>query len=234
MTGFVESLARRADTAVSPELALVDPDLAEVERARSSVPSPRSRTRPDLTWSADEFEPNTSAPWEPWVSELRAVAERAVAFGRRRPRLLVSATLCLAVVAIVLHVGLGDGGSGPATEASVPPSPQVVTTPRTPPDHTSKHARRPGGRPSGGTARRFAWAPVGGAESYHVELFRGSERVFSSDSRKASISIPASWTYGGKTRTLAPGEYQWYVWPTVSGKRSSNAVVQAKLDVPSA
>jgi len=89
------------------------------------------------------------------------------------------------------------------------------------------------GSVSGG-ARRFAWAPVKAAEGYHVELYRGSDRVFAGESRVPTISVPARWTYAGKTRTLAPGDYRWYVWPVTSGTRGVNAIVQTTLVVPSA
>ena len=77
--------------------------------------------------------------------------------------------------------------------------------------------------------QRFAWAPSPGATAYHVELFRGSAKVFDADTQHTVITIPARWTFDGRTRALGPGEYRWYVWPLVSGIRATRAIVQARL-----
>jgi hypothetical protein len=81
--------------------------------------------------------------------------------------------------------------------------------------------------------RRFAWAPVDRASGYHVEFFRGAALVFSADTERPALSIPSSWSLNGRRHTLQPGEYRWYVWPLISGRRASAAVVQAKLVVSS-
>ena len=82
-------------------------------------------------------------------------------------------------------------------------------------------------------ARRFAWPPVVDATGYHVELFRGSTLVFRNETKKPQILIRRSWRFGGRLRALEPGAYRWYVWPIVDGRRKANAIVQAKLVVPS-
>jgi hypothetical protein len=80
--------------------------------------------------------------------------------------------------------------------------------------------------------RRFAWASTLGASAYHVELFRGNTRVFAGDTKDSQIAVPADWTLNGRRHVLSPGEYRWYVWPIVGGKRAPAAIVQAKLTVP--
>jgi len=100
---------------------------------------------------------------------------------------------------------------------------------------TKPPARSSSGRQRAGQApqpRRFAWAPAADATGYHVELFRGASRVFSADTSEPQLTIPAQWKQGGQQRSLVPGEYRWYVWPVVSGKRASQAIVQARLVVP--
>lgn len=79
--------------------------------------------------------------------------------------------------------------------------------------------------------RRFAWAPVDGAVGYHVELFRGNDRVLARDTKEPVLELAPSWRYQGRTVTLKPGEYRWYVWPVTSSGRGTEAVVQAKLTV---
>ena len=64
-----------------------------------------------------------------------------------------------------------------------------------------------------------------------MELFLGERRVFAADTRTPQVSVPRTWTSDGQPRQLIAGEYRWYVWPRVSGKRATGAVVQAKLAV---
>lgn len=79
--------------------------------------------------------------------------------------------------------------------------------------------------------RRFAWAPVDGAIGYHVELFKGDERVLVRETKKPMLELDPTWRYEGRTMTLTPGEYRWYVWPVTKSGRAAQAVVQAKLTV---
>jgi len=67
---------------------------------------------------------------------------------------------------------------------------------------------------------------------YHVELFRGPTKIFESDPKSATVTIPARWTFAGRSQSLEPGDYRWYVWPLVTGRRTAAATVQAKLVVP--
>jgi hypothetical protein len=62
-----------------------------------------------------------------------------------------------------------------------------------------------------------------------VELFKGRGLVFRATTSKPEIVIPTRWRLNGRTRTLEPGSYRWYVWARVAGRRESRATVQAKL-----
>ena len=64
--------------------------------------------------------------------------------------------------------------------------------------------------------RRFAWAPVDGAVGYHVELFRGNDRVLARDTKQPVLELAPTWRYQGRTVKLTPGEYRWYVWPVTA------------------
>jgi hypothetical protein len=72
---------------------------------------------------------------------------------------------------------------------------------------------------------------VDGAVGYHVELFRGNDRVLAKDTKEPVLELAPSWRYQGRTVTLTPGEYRWYVWPVTASGRGTQAVVQAKLTV---
>ncbi|MCZ7588472.1 MAG: hypothetical protein M5U27_06350 [Gaiella sp.] len=121
-------------------------------------------------------------------------------------------------------------------KAPAAPKTRTATQPRTPPaaprptPKTAKAvpATAPGAPPA---ARRFAWAPVEGAIGYHVELFRGAERVLVRETKEPVLELGPTWRYQGRTVTLTPGAYRWYVWPVTKSGRATQAVVQAKLTV---
>jgi hypothetical protein len=115
------------------------------------------------------------------------------------------------------------GTTKPKTKpAATAPSAKAVSTPKAQPA-TPKPAVEP---------RRFAWAPVDGAVSYHVELFRGADRVLAKETTEPILELGSTWRYDGKTVQLTPGSYRWYVWPVTKSGRATQAVVQAKLDIP--
>jgi hypothetical protein len=99
------------------------------------------------------------------------------------------------------------------------------------PRSDTSSSRNRSGTPPALAPRRFAWAPADGASGYHVELFRGPSRVFAADTTRPQITIPAKWTFDGRQHRLEAVAYRWYVWPIVSGRRASKAVVQARLVV---
>lgn len=61
--------------------------------------------------------------------------------------------------------------------------------------------------------RTLAWTEVRGATYYNVILWQGSERLLDLFTPKASVRLPARWTYRGSGRRLKPGEYLWFVYP---------------------
>jgi hypothetical protein len=121
--------------------------------------------------------------------------------------------------------------TAPAPTAPAPAKPAPATPAPTKPaaKPSRPQARTPAvSRP---VVRPFAWAPSAGASAYHVELFRGAERVFAAETKRAAIDIPARWRFAGRRQMLEPGEYRWYVWPVIAGKRSGTATVQATLSI---
>ena len=69
------------------------------------------------------------------------------------------------------------------------------------------------------------------ADLYDVEFFRDGKRVYSGHTAGTTIEIPAHWTYEGATHEFHAGEYRWYVWPEISGRRSSTASVQTTISI---
>jgi hypothetical protein len=56
------------------------------------------------------------------------------------------------------------------------------------------------------------WAQKRGAAYYHVQLFRGSKRIFASWPLTHHLGLPGVWRWSGHRHRLAPGRYRWYVW----------------------
>ena len=69
--------------------------------------------------------------------------------------------------------------------------------------------------------------------SYHVELFRGPDRVLARDTKQPVLELGSTWRHEGRVMRLTEGSYRWYVWSVTSSGRNPQAIVQATLSVPS-
>lgn len=207
---------------VSPELVLVDPELASA--ARASLPDPGETV---LARVAEAHAARmASAPWIP--DELtgpdREGTSRRVLFG-------VAAVTMLALLLFDVRVEVGErpASAGPEALTVAPEDPmargQVTKAPSGTSGSSSRSKRAP-------TDRRFAWAPSAGASRYHVEFFRGAVRVYAEETVQPRLTVPAKWAFNGVEQSLRPGEYGWYVWPIVGGQRQSHAVVQTTVSIP--
>ena len=236
----------RNGRAVSPELVLVDPVLAASARERlpdagdSCLRAARVRARPLRCGDATVAFASVPAP-------ALDVASSRIALPVARTWAVVAGIAVAIVVGLLLpdvHVARLDRDAAPAeTIVPKPPAGQSDGTPT--PAHSSSGPGAPagrGGRPARNSRagirpavrpRRFAWAPAPGPETgYHVELFRaGNRRCFRPTPEGPQLTVPARWKHAGKSRSLRPGEYRWYVWPSARGAGRYRAVVQAKLAV---
>ena len=216
--------------ALSPELALVDPVLAV--SARQQLPEGNDSLSVTIRVGTSASAADSKA----LLDHARAALAASDDFVTPRiaPRSRSWRTLVAVAAATVLGLLLLDMRV-PVEERATIDMPRAVRS------TAGNDARgRENQPPSSGDGagrrspepRRFAWAPTS-SSGYHIELFRGSAIVFSEDTSAPQVTIPARWRYGGQRRSFAPGEYRWYVWPVVSGRRASQAIVQAKLVVPS-
>ena len=212
---------------VSPELALVDPEFGRQQRAL--LPEPGS-----LLGGGHAIAPR---PIDEHVAfrALAAAALRTQDSTAARPRTptswppLAAVALLIVVGALLLDVRVDIGRTPASAESTRTPLAPVETEAVSPvlgmPPEPVR-SPRPAVRSQ---ARRFAWAPVRGADAYAFELFLGANLVFADSVERPQLSVPARWTFEGESRSLEPAEYRWYVWPVVDGTRAANAVVQAKL-----
>jgi hypothetical protein len=135
------------------------------------------------------------------------------------------------MLAVLLFDVRVEVGELPATAGSVTDAEEFTTVDPapTPTRPTRRSSTQRTGAP---TSRRFAWAPSPGATGYYVEFFRGTTRVYARETADTALELPARWQYRGVKRSFRPGEYRWYVWPVVSGRRDTRAAVQATISIP--
>jgi len=230
----------------SPELILIDDALALRAREALVVPDDTLARLEHDVWlrrltaleaaNAVSTARDARGPHSPGRSLLGGHRRRTKALAAGA----VGASLMLALL-LGVNVNLrGDPAGADASQVTAPPtSPQVTAPPTSPPKVVRNRAgstarETPSARaaaPSRQAGREFAWAPVTGASSYHVEFFRDDARIFAGDVTTPRLSLPATWKHAGRSHRLEPGSYRWYVWPVVSGLRQAHATVQAELVV---
>lgn len=238
-TVAVSDAAAVSDTAAASSTVVPDiPDVAGVPE----LPDAFTSATPGAPDAAETFVAPDDA-----VRRLDAfAAEASEPPPQRLRRVLAAVAVTSAGLALAFLLAEGQLGPGQASlavedsastelpqrsgEVDTAPSPPG-TVPEEPPATVEPPSTAPPEPPASPASQRFAWAPVPGATEYHVELFRGSTRIFASNTPRPEITIPRRWTFEAKPYRLEPAEYRWYVWPVVGGKRTTEAVVQARLVV---
>jgi hypothetical protein len=238
---------------LSPELVLVDEVLAA--RARALLPD-----RPWIEPVRLEPVPKAAAvaaPAAPFERIPASAAERLepVATPTRRPwgRTAGVALAGAAVVALALDLfpsrgpepRLAPADRDRSVQRALSPTNAVAAT-QPPPVGKSIETPRPKApakKPNAAaiaeaenaidTSRTFVWPEAANAAGYEFQLFRGAQLVFRARATTPRIVLPDRWTYGGKSDSLRPGTYRWYVWPVVRGADGpvARAIVQADLVV---
>ena len=235
---------------LSPELVLIDPELARVARSRlpdvPTHPLPLLRTiGPSEADRAEILEPPLDLRAAP--SALRYLVA-GIVIGLLAAALAVEAYLWLdSVRSETATVGPVPGTSerpgaaqqgrptpmpvAPRTSSTrASPSPPSATNPATtdPPRMIGQPAAtKPSAARATPSATAFAWPAVKGATAYRFSLFRGGRRVLERTTRETRLPLPTRWRYAGVPRTLAPGSYRWVVRPLrrVGSKLSAGAPI---------
>ena len=216
MTVYVHSphAGTSGDQTISPELALVDPVLATEARAR--LADPGALVSRDAARAAVPFRP------------IRHTSDSSVRRRETSRRVLVGVAGVTVLVLLLFDVRVEVGQRQASAEPQTPQTAPAIAPTSKPRTAGARPTQRAQPKP---LERKFAWAPVAGATAYHVEFFRGPNRVFVQDTTDPDITVPARWTYRGNSRSFRPGEYRWYVWPIVSGLRQSRAAVQSTVTI---
>jgi hypothetical protein len=228
----------------SPELVLVDPELASRARARLGNPGEKealARIASQLQRAPASQRPIDTPPLEGtkrgygrWAAPVAAAAAVATAFLLTDARVEFGKTPASADTALEVPEPTTPAPTTPAAsapESTAPANPRPTPTQKTRRAPRTPAPTRPARSPARTEPQRFAWAPIADATAYRVELFRKQARVFATDTRRPAVTIPARWTFAGRDRRLTPGEYRWYVWPVIAGRQSARAIVQSRLTV---
>jgi hypothetical protein len=185
---------------ISPELVLVDPDLAR--RARALLPAPAL----DLPREEAERTPPHARP--------RLLRER-----------LVRTAAWLAVPSVALNVALlrTDSAAEPAPVAAPSRVVTVTVAPIAPPAGqrhgvaAARHERALPSRPKAtGPHGVLRWPRHARAVAYDVVVWRAHRRIADVWTPRPKIAV-ARLACGG-ARALAPGRYLWFVYPLVKAK----------------
>jgi hypothetical protein len=227
---------------LSPELALVDPELARLARDRLPVPgetlSSATSTSPAL---ATQAPPRLDAD----TTDRKTPPQRRARRGRRV--LLAAVGVVLAMTAIYAFAPASTvrdefpsrGQKAAPTRTDRQPRSDRQPSPRAPARQTgrsadvgttrvSRHSTSPTGakrtrtkseRPSPFATRVFIWPAVRKASFYKVEFFRRGRRVFEALASTPRFELPLRWVYRGRRYRLVEGSYSWRVSPAF-GPRS--------------
>jgi hypothetical protein len=193
--------AARICAAVSPELALVDPELAAA--ARALLPGP-GQFRP--AWKAQ-----APAPARPASPGQRAASEQTSGphiSHIRRAALVACALAAAATVGGVLEAIRGGGQE----TAQIPAAQAAAGAP-----HEAVVAREVR------EARTYTWPAVPGARTYEITLLRGREQVWSATTTATTAEFPAR-------LRLAPGRYTWSATPAF-GKSLLDAAARPVVEM---
>ena len=186
---------------LSPELILIDPEIAR--RARRELPEPRDclATSPSLTSTSGLDLVGLTLATDPSGGARRNVVSAAPRLPRvDEPRSLPSFRVVVGALLVALLVG------SPAVELlrSGGESPPLFTAREEPP--TRPPSADKSEAPDDALSIRLEWPKVTGADFYDLVLWRDGRRVTDLWPRTNGVEI-------AKEPPLRPGTYQWFAFP---------------------
>ena len=230
---------------VSPELALVDPELAA--RARAALPPRCGRRAPAPSLPTVAVASATRRGRRlatPVLTVLATAVASAIVTGftsfeqaqGEPPRAVAS----VETVAPVTARAAPEGSSAVATPPARSDAPAAASSPSSPTASgrvgtdggrtRAKSAASPMAAASNTTApaparsgTTLVWDEAAGAAAYDVELRRGGALIYAETFAAREALVPRSWEKDGTAFVLQP-EDQLYVWPVIGGRRASPVV----------
>lgn len=194
---------------ISPELALVDPELAA--RARAALPA------------------RVSYLPAPPARALRLVVAELPSDGQpsgisQHPVLFAAAAFVAGAVAATAAWTLLPLSSDQSSPPPAFPSTTLGTaSPAPTPPALSKLA-----------PPHFTWPPVAGARSYRFEFLQAGTRIYAVVTTEPRQTLPLRWMFLGKAHRLGPGTYRWLVIPRLGAPgslRDGDPVVDATYTI---
>jgi hypothetical protein len=81
------------------------------------------------------------------------------------------------------------------------------------------------------TMGELKWRKAHGASAYELAFYRGDALALRLTTRRTQLSVRVrgAGSAGQGTVRLAPGDYEWYVWPVIRGAAGPVAIVRAQL-----
>jgi hypothetical protein len=215
---------------LTPELALVDPELARVARDQLPVSGEAQLLTPAATSSAREAPPRLE---DTGTDREQPPPRRS----RRGRRVLLGAVVVLVAMAAIYAWApastVRDELSSRKAKTPSAPTHQKSTS-KAPANRTKRPAgvgaaKVPGHATSSPTGvkqtsskstssstyqtRIFIWPAVPRASFYKVEFLRKGTRVFEALTSRPRLELPLRWVYRGRSFRLLAGVYSWRVLP---------------------
>jgi len=240
--------ATALDEPLTPELALVDPDLRR--RARAQLPQEEEGERPTRPRVAVAPPPAApprlpvaaAPPVRPTPTRATPAPVRRRSRGKAARRLVLLVALAAGAAFAVMRVEPLKHFFWKSPAATVAPvgnaratsTPTAAAKPRNGPTAPKGSAATKPATPAASPPRTFVWAPVADADYYLVVFSRGGDKIFRARPSSPRLVLPTHWTFHHTHYSLVPGRYSWVVRPGYGPRargRYGPATVRAKLAI---
>ena len=241
---------------LSPELALVDPDLAARARQRLTADWQAQRQRERVAPPAPAPTRRALRPERPDAPVVRPRRSRqrrrrGAAFAMAAAALVAGGAAYLIASSSRIDKWLSrdepvrssgrsvDETHGRATANTTATTTTAAASAGTTTRFAGKSsspkppaASPPRQRPKQGQrqGRAFGWPPVAHANSYLVDFYKGRTKIYAARRSKPTLTLPPQWTFRRHRYRLSPGRYRWRVRAILAGRREK-VVVRATLQV---
>ena len=219
---------------ISPELALVDPELALAARALlpdrpTFEASPPPAPALAVFVAPAEAVASSTAPSGPGVAVPSTTADGAFVLRHFAAGILVGLLAAALVVEVYVLLeplrpgrtsqravstpGLAAPATGEQPAVTVPPAPRRPPASASPVAPATTVPPRPANTSPTPTSTVLAWPAKPGAAAYRVTLLQAGRPILERTTRTPRLPLPVRWRYAGTQHRLVPSTYRWIVKP---------------------